>query len=342
MEAYTKSLRTISLQNIQEVGSKNAFLGEIFTHVKLKGIRVPEGFAITATAYKHFIEYNKLDGVHAALMKKAKHDKRFTIKQIGEKARALIMGARMPGHLYDAIIAAYHDLNADPNLEVAVRSSPIYPDLFNITEKDQHETILNVRGEKALIASVKECFASLYSDKALRAGVHNDAERAISVCVQKMIRADKACSGFVYTADPVSGFIDVIHVSGVWGLGEKMLEERITPDQFIIYKPLFPLGKKAIIQKKLGSKSRMLIYKEESNGVKVTEILSPADLREKFILSDDEILIIANWGMILESYYNSTMSMEWAKDGYSQDLYLLQAKPKNFKQDRVLKEYDDI
>ncbi len=333
MEEYIKKLHTTSVQNIQEVGSKNAFLGEIFTHLTLRDIRVPEGFAITATAFKRFIEYNKLDGVHAGLIKKASLDKRFSIKQIGEKARAIILGARMPGDIYDSIIAAYHELCDDSNAEVAVRSSAIYPDLFNIAEKDLHGTFLNIRGENVLIESVKKCFASLYSDKALRAGICDDPDRAISVGVQKMIRADKACSGFAYTADPMSGFMDVIHVSGVWGLGEKMLEERITPDEFIIYKPTLPQGIKSIIQKKLGSKSRMLIYKEDAGSLRVVEILSPPELREKFILSDEEVLLIANWGMTLESYYNSSMSMEWAKDGYSQDIYLLQAKPKNFKQE---------
>ncbi len=331
MKDYIINLRHISVGDLGEVGSKNAFLGEILTHLALKGILVPDGFAVTATAFRHFIEYNKLDGVHYDLMAKIIDDDYRNVEEVGKKARDLILGARMPGDVCDMIIASYHELLSDPIAGVAVRSSAIYSDLFHITEKDKHDTFLNVLGEKAVIESVKKCFASLYSEKALKAGIVNDPERAISVGIQKMIRADKACAGFAYTADPISGFIDVIHVSGVWGLGEKLLEERITPDEFIVYKPTLPQGVKSIIQKKLGTKSRMLIYKEEAGGVSVSEVLSPVDLREKFILNDEEILLIANWGMTLESYYNSCMSMEWAKDGLDQDIYLLQAKPKNFK-----------
>ena len=333
MKDYIKKLRNISVRDLDEVGAKNALLGEIFTNVTLRNIHVPDGFVITATAFRRFIEYNKLDGVHADLMKKVIRNNYKNISEIGKKARELILGARMPGDIYDLIIAAYHDLCSDSNAGVAVRSSAIYLDMFHISEKDKHDTYLNVIGEKSLIESVKKCFASLYSDKAFRAGIPDNPDIAISVGVQKMIRADKACAGWAYTADPMSGFMDVIHISGVWGLAEKLPEERITPDEFIVYKPTLPQGIKSIIQKKLGSKSRMLIYKEEARGTSVTEILSPSGLREKFILSDEEVLLIANWGMTLESYYNCSMSMEWAKDGFSQDIYLLQAKPKNFKQE---------
>ena len=330
MKDYIKKITNISVADINEVGTKNAFLGEIFTHIDLKDIKVPEGFAITVTAFRHFIAYNKLDGAHAKLLVQIDRNKNFNIGEIGKKARELILGARMPGDLSDCISAAYNKLCANSSSEVAVRSSAIHEDLFHISVKDRHETYLNIRGGKALIESVKRCFASLYSDKALRADLDQGSDKVISVGVQKMIRADKACSGFAYTADPLSGFADVIQVSGVWGLGEKMLEERITPDEFIVYKPTLLLGEKSIIQKKMGSKSRMLIYKEEEGG-SVVEMETPGERREKFILTNEEILTIANWGMTLESYYSSPMSMEWAKDGYSQELYLLQAKPKNFK-----------
>lgn len=332
MKDYVKRLKNISLADTDEVGSKNAFLGEIFTHMALRDIRVPDGFAITTSAFRRFIEYNKLDGVHEKLLAEIDSKKQLNLNVIGQKARDLIMGARMPGDIQDAIIAAYRELCADSSPEVAVRSSSISQYPFHMSIKDKHETYLNIQGEKALIESVKKCFASLYSNKALKEDPGN-LDRVISVGVQCMIRADKSSSGFAYTADPMSGFVDVIHVSGVWGLGEKILEQRVNPDEFIVYKPTLPEGVKSIIQKKMGNKCRMMTYKDVEGGTSVVEMDTPAELREKYILNDEEILIIANWGMTLENYYSSPMSMEWAKDGYSQDLYLLQAKPKNFKKE---------
>lgn len=330
MKDYVKSLKNISVSDTDQVGAKNAFLGEIFTHIALRDIRVPEGFAITASAFHHFIEYNKLDGVHEKLLNQINTQKHSNIAEIGQKARDLILGARLPGDIYDIIISEYLNLCKDFGPEVAVRSSSISQSPFHTGIKDKHETFLNVKGEKALIESVKKCFASLYSDKALMEDPLN-MDTAISVTVQSMVRADNSCSGLAYTADPVSGFMDVIYISGVWGLGEKNLGELTSPDEFIVYKPTLPQGLKSIIQKKMGSKSRMITSREVEGNRQVVEVETPKDQRGKFVLNDEEILTIANWGMTLENYYSSPMSMEWAKDGNSQDLFLLQAKPKQFR-----------
>lgn len=330
MKDYVKNLKNISVSDTDQVGAKNAFLGEIFTHLPLRDIRVPEGFAITASAFHHFIEYNKLDGVHEKLLTQINTQNYSNIAEIGQKARDLILGARLPGDIYDIIISEYLKLCEDFGPEVAVRSSSLSQRPFHTGIKDKHETFLNVKGEKALIESVKKCFASLYSDKALMENPVS-MDTAISVAVQRMVRADNSCSGLAFTADPVSGFMDVIHVSGVWGLGEKFFEEQISPDEFIVYKPTLFQGIKSIIQKKKGSKNRMMISKEVKGKLQEIEVNTPAEQREKFVLNDEEILTIANWGMTLENYYSSPMSMEWAKDGNSQDLFLLQAKPKQFK-----------
>jgi pyruvate,water dikinase len=146
-----------------------------------------------------------------------------------------------------------------------------------------------------------------------------------------MIRADQACSGYAFTSDPQSGFVDVIHVSGIWGIGFKNSEQILIQDEFIVYKPNLNMGVNSIIQKKLGTKSHMMVYKDIGDTTSLVETATSSELRRKFILNDEEILTIANWGIILENYYNSPMSMEWAKDSSSQDLFLLQAKPENFK-----------
>jgi len=330
MKEYVLKLRNISVSDSKEVGAKNAFLGEIFTHPVLHKISVPEVFAVTASAFQRFIEYNKLDGVHDKLLASLDRDNLLNVSKIGQKARSLILGARMPGDIDDAIVAAYHELGSGIATEVAVRSSPIFSDHIYSDNKDVYESFLNVKGDREIVETVKRCFASLYTDNALKER-SSSTEKSIAVCIQKMVRSDISCSGVAYTSDPESGFADVIHISGVWGLGGKKNLEGVIPDEFIIYKPTISDGVKSIIQKKLGSKSRMMNFQKNSE---ILLVNTPDDLCDKFVLIEEEILSIANWGMILEDYFGSPVSLEWAKDGVSEDLYLLQAKPENFKKNK--------
>ncbi|OYX90942.1 MAG: hypothetical protein B7Y76_14890, partial [Sphingobacteriia bacterium 35-40-5] len=336
MKDYILRLKAITIADAEEVGAKNAFLGEIFTQKALGNIRVPDGFVITASAYRHFIAYNKLDGVHDQLISGIDKSDPASITEIGRQARDLILGARFPGDLYDRILLAYQEFLKDSDGGLAVRSSPVEDNSLSIRTKDKYDTFLNVKGEKELFSSVKKCFASLYSDQALIDDTDRK-DRVISVGVQKMIRADQACSGYAYTSDPQSGFVDVIHVSGIWGIGFKNTEHLLIQDEFIVYKPNLNMGVNSIIQKKLGTKSHMMVYKESGDTTSLVEKETSSELRGKFILNDEEILTIANWGIILENYYDSPMSMEWAKDSSSQDLFLLQAKPENFKKLKTYK-----
>lgn len=326
MKDYVLRLKNISVADTSEVGAKNAFLGEIFTQPVLHEIRVPDGFAVTASAYQRFIEYNKLDGVHDKLLASLDRENLSDVAKTGQKARALILGARMPGDIDDTITAIYHELCSGSAVEVAVRSSAISSDQINSDIKDVHDSFLNVKGERELVETVKKCFASLYSEKALIENTSN-LNKSIAVCVQKMVRSVRSCSGVAYTSDPESGFADVIHISGVWGLGGKKLHEGVIPDEFIIYKPIISEGLKSIIRKKLGSKNRMMTYHEDSD---IHLVDTPGDIREQFVLIEEELLSIANWGITLENYYGSPVSMEWVKDGESEDLYLLQVKLENF------------
>lgn len=336
MKDYILRLKTITIADSEEVGAKNAFLGEIFTQNALGKIRVPDGFVITASAYRHFIEYNKLDGVHDQLISGIDKSDPASIYKTAKQARDLILGARIPGDLYDRILLAYQELMKDSDSGLAVRSSPVEYNSLSIRTKDRHDTFLNVIGEKELFSSVKKCFASLYSEQALIDDTDR-RDRVISVGVQKMIRADQACSGYAYTSDPQSGFVDVIHISGILGIGFKNTEQLLIQDEFIVYKPNLNTGVNSIIQKKLGTKSRMMVYNDSGETPGLIEKETNSELRSKFILNDEEILTIANWGIILENYYNSPMSLEWAKDSSGQDLYLLQAKPENFKKLKTYK-----
>ncbi len=334
MKDYILRLKTITIADAEEVGAKNAFLGEIFTQKALGKIRVPDGFVITASAYRHFIEYNKLDGVHNQLISGIDKSDPVSITETAKQARDLIMGARIPGDLYDRILLAYQELLKDTDGGLAVRSSPVEHNSLSIRTKDKYDTFLNVKGEKEFFGSVKKCFASLYSDQALIEDPDRQ-DRVMSVGVQTMIRADQACSGYAYTSDPQSGFVDVIHVSGIWGIGFKNSEQLLIQDEFIVYKPNLNMGVNSIIQKKLGTKSNMIVYKDNGDTTSLIEKETNSEQRGKFILNDEEILTIANWGIILENYYDSPMSMEWAKDSSSQDLFLLQAKPENFKKLKI-------
>lgn len=336
MKDYILRLKTITLADAEEVGAKNAFLGEIATQKVPGNIRVPNGFVITASAFRHFIAYNKLDGVHDQLIAGMNKSNPAAISDIAKQARALILGARIPGDLYERILDAYHELMGDTDGRLAVRSSAIEYNSLSINKKDKYDTFLNVAGERELINSVKKCFASLYSDQAL-AEDPGRLDRAISVGVQRMIRVDQSCSGYAFTSDPQTGFADVIHVCGVWGLVGKNDEQQLMQDEFIIYKPNLHLGVNSIIQKKLGKKSNMLIYQDAGAEMELIQLETSFELSKKFILNDEEILTIADWGMALEHYYNSPVSMEWAKDSPSQELFLLQAKPENFKKIKTFK-----
>lgn len=330
MKDYILRLKTITIADFEEVGAKNAFLGEIFTQKALGKIRVPDGFVITASAYRHFIAYNKLDGVHDQLISGINKSDPSGILEIAKQARDLIMGARIPGDLQDRILLAYQELGKETAVGLAIRSSPVEYNSLSIRTKDRYDTFLNVSGEKELLSSVKKCFASLYSDQALMDDPLQK-DRVISVTVQQMIRADQACSGYAYTSDPQSGFVDVIHISGIWGIGFKNTEQQLIQDEFIVYKPNLNTGVNSIIQKKLGTKSHRMIYKDCGDTTSLFEEETSSELQRKYILNEEEILTIANWGIILETFYDSPMSMEWAKDSSSQDLFLLQAKPENFK-----------
>lgn len=336
MKDYILRLKTITIADAEEVGAKNAFLGEMFTQKALGSIRVPDGFVITASAYRHFIAYNKLDGVHDQLIARIDRSDPASISEIGKQARDLILGARIPGDLYDRILNVYNEFLPAFETGLAVRSSFIDQIQSSVNTKDKHDTFLNVKGEKELISSVKKCFASLYSDAALTEDPTR-LNRMISVGVQKMVRSDQTCSGFAFTVDPQSGFVDVIHVSGIWGIGLKDDGQQLIQDEFIVYKPNLHLGIKSIIQKKMGKKNHMMIYKNTGETLSLIQIETSSELREKYILNDEEILTIANWGIVLENYYNSPMSMEWAKDSSSQDLFLLQAKPGSFKKLKTFK-----
>ncbi len=344
MNTYIKKFSEIGIEDISTVGGKNASLGEMYSKLSSKGIAVPDGFAYTVSAFKSFLTINQLDNPIKKLMLQLDKVNYSNLKEIGASARKLIMNATLTKELENNIINAYKELSNGVDIEVAVRSSATAEDLPNASFAGQHESFLNIKGEKEVLEAVKKCFGSLYTDRAIKYREDNHFKHEqvfLSVGIQKMVRSDKASSGIGFTLEPDSGFRDVIHLSGVWGLGENIVQGMITPDEFLVFKPTLLLGKNAIIQKRLGDKTKTMIYGTESENA-VLNIDTPKEKQLQFVLNDQEILKLANWALIIEEYYKKPMDIEWAKDGITQEIFIIQARPEtvhSLQDPLIVKEY---
>jgi pyruvate,water dikinase len=330
MANFIKKFKEIGITDVPEVGGKNASLGEMFSKLSEKGIAVPDGFATNALAFWTFLDYNKLWERLLHLLSTLDRKSFSNLKTIGREARELILQAEMPHDIVIDIVHAYRELCNDGDLAVAVRSSATAEDLPNASFAGQHESFLNIKGEAEVVLAVQKCFASLYTDRAIKYREDNGFAHekvALSVGVQKMVRSDKACSGVAFTLEPESGFKDVIHISGVWGLGENLVQGTITPDEFLVFKPTLLQGKKAIIQKRLGDKAKTMIYAQERSNVSVVNIETPKEKQEQFVLNDDEVKQLAGWCVSIERHYAKPMDIEWAKDGITGKLFIIQARP---------------
>ncbi|MBS1602711.1 MAG: phosphoenolpyruvate synthase, partial [Bacteroidetes bacterium] len=328
MDQYIRPFRDIRLTDVPIVGGKNASLGEMLSQLAARGIRVPDGFATTAAAFRQFLTANNITGALAGLLGNLDRKDFSNLADIGLQARTLVLGSTMPADLAENILAAYRQMSgATPgNASVAVRSSATAEDLPDASFAGQHESFLNISGEAALLGAVQRCFASLYTDRAIkyREDNHYPHENvALSVGIQKMVRADLACSGVGFTLEPESGFRDVIHISGVWGLGENIVQGQSTPDEFLIFKPTLQKGKYPILQKRLGEKEKTLVYADNGTANKDT----PQQQREAYVLSDTELILLAQWALTIEEHYGRPMDIEWAKDGGTGLLYIVQARP---------------
>ncbi len=326
------------------MGGKNASLGEMLSQLSSKGIPVPNGFATTAFAFEEFLVHNKLKAPIHELLQQLDKENFLNLQQTGARARELLLSAELPAGLQTAIIEAYKELGGNDFAQVAVRSSATAEDLPEASFAGQHESFLYITGEDAVLAAVKKCFASMYTNRAIKYREDNGFAHekiALSAGVQIMVRSDKASSGVAFTLDPETGFRDIIHISGVWGLGENIVQGTVTPDEFFVFKPALLLGKKAIIQKKLCEKALTMIGSNEQDNP-VVNIATPKEKQEQFILSDEEITKIANWALIIEQHYHKPMDIEWAKDGITNELFIIQARPETVhsrKNPLLLKEF---
>ena len=326
----------IGIKDIPLVGGKNASLGEMIQKLTPKGINIPDGFAVTAEAYKYFIKYNNLEEPIKKILSELDKSNVEDLKKRGKKIRNLFLNGKMPDDLTDAIVKAYSDLEKQygKNVDVAVRSSATAEDLPDASFAGQQETYLNIQGAKNVVDAVKRCFASLFTDRAISYRIDKGFDHLsvyLSAAVQKMIRSDKASSGVMFTIDTETGFKDVVYITGSWGLGEYVVQGTVNPDEFYVFKPTLKEGYRAIISKKVGAKQQKLIYgnnpSKSTVGVKTTD-----KERQSFILNDDEILTLAKWAILIEEHYGKPMDIEWAKDGDgvkvgTGKLFIVQARP---------------
>jgi pyruvate,water dikinase len=331
MKKYILKFSQIGINDINKVGGKNASLGEMYNNLVPKGIQVPNGYAITTNAYKDFIKYNGLSPALDGLMRILDKKDFTNLQEIGLKARKLLLDAKFPLALQTAVSSAYNALSDGRELAVAVRSSATAEDLANASFAGQHDSFLNIKGTMPLIYAVKCCFASLYTDRAIKYREDKGFEHAavfLSVGIQQMIRSDIGCSGIGFTLEPESGFRDLVHIAGTRGLGETIVQGTVTPDEFLVFKTALKNNKKAILQKNLGSKSKMLIYSDNPTGTNTTVLkITPRSWSSQFVLEDPEIEKLARWALIIEDHYQRPMDFEWAKDGLDGTLYIIQARP---------------
>jgi len=336
----------IRLKDIPEVGGKNASLGEMRRELTPKGVNVPDGFAITANAYRYLLASTGIqDEIERLLSDLDTHD--YTnLSERGEKVRSLIYNAAFPEDLKKAVIDAYATLCREygDNTDVAVRSSATAEDLPDASFAGQQETYLNIRGEEALLDACRRCFASLFTNRAISYRVDKGFDHldvALSIGVQKMVRSDLAASGVIFSIDTESGFKDAILVTGAYGLGETVVQGVVTPDEFYVFKPTLKEGYRPILQKKLGAKEIKMIY-ADSDGETTQTVSVEDDDRNRFCISDDEILKLAEWTVIIEDHYSQEagyfkpMDIEWGKDGRTGELFILQARPETVQSQRDL------
>lgn len=335
---YIRFFNEIGIEDVPSVGGKNASLGEMYRKLTAQGVRVPNGFAITAQAYWYVVEKagiaQSLREALAGLQPGDVED----LAERGKRARDLVYGAPLPEDLRREILQAYCALQEEygPQLSVAVRSSATAEDLPEVSFAGAHETFLNVQGEEPLLDACRRCFASLFTDRAIHYRIDEGFDHfkvALSIGVMKMVRSDLAASGVIFSLDTESGFRDVVFITGAYGLGENVVQGAVDPDEFYVFKPTFETGHRAVLRRALGGKQIKMVYAQGSTRQTTRNVPTTDAERERFCISDGEALTLADYAVKVEKHYSAKagkprpMDMEWAKDGQDGLLYMVQARP---------------
>ena len=355
----------VGIDDVPLVGGKNASLGEMYQKLVSKGINVPNGFAITAYAYRYFLKYAGIEEEIKKILKGLDTHDLYNLMARGREVREIITHAEIPPDLTQAIYIAYDELGAEfakkgsvdhglNNVDVAIRSSATAEDLPDASFAGQQDTFLNIRGRRSVIDACRKCFASLFTNRAI--SYRHDKgfgqfEVSLSIAVQKMVRSDSAYSGVMFSIDTETGFKDAVFITAAYGLGENVVQGAVNPDEFYVFKPTLKMGKRAIISRSAGDRDIKMVYSMEDDAT-VKNVATTLDERHRYVLDDDEILKLAEWACIIEEHYSDEagyfkpMDIEWAKDGDgvnvgTGDLYIVQARPETIHSQRDTNTYEN-
>lgn len=336
--SYIRWFSELSIDDIPLVGGKNASLGEMYRELIPQGIKIPNGFAVTAEGYRLMLdEADAWEGLHAALDDLDDADVADLAKR-ARLAREIVYAAPLPSILEHQILEAYRQLQDQygDELSLAVRSSATAEDLPTASFAGQQDTFLNIRGEQSLLEACKRCFASLFTDRAIHYRIDQGFDHfklGLSICVMKMVRSDLSASGVMFSLDTESGFEDVVFITGAYGLGENVVQGAVDPDEFYVHKSTFEKGYRAVLKRTLGAKKIKMVYSEGRTREPTQNIVTSEDERSRFCITDEDVLTLADYAIRIENHYSAKagqsrpMDMEWAKDGLDGQLYIVQARP---------------
>lgn len=354
IQKFTVKMDEVGIEDVALVGGKNASLGEMLKYLAPKGINIPNGFIVTAEAYRFFLREGNLEDYIRGILKGLDTADVKGLALRGKKIRAAFVKAKFPENLEKEIMLRYREMEKQygKNIDVAVRSSATAEDLPGASFAGEHETYLGIRGSKDVITAVKSAMASLFTDRAISYRVDKGFDHlkiALSVSIQKMARSDKGVAGVMFTIDTESGFRDVILINSSWGLGEMVVQGKVSPDEFLVSKKVFFESRLPIISKRLGEKTSKMIYSAGKKGLKPTKVVSTSKQeQDSFTLDEKEVVLLSKWGKAIEDHYTqknnfwTPMDIEWAKDGITKELFIVQARPETVQAARdfsKIKEY---
>ena len=330
MEPLIIPFSDLSMRDLSQVGGKNASLGEMIRELSSMGIEVPDGYAITVEAYEEFLSHNNIKDTLSRTLASLDHEMLANLPDVGHTCRNIVMTGSLPPKVEDAIRKKHQNFLASygADLSFAIRSSATAEDSPTASFAGQHESFLNVNGIDQVLQSVKQCYASLFNDRAIKYRIDNgfsDMSVALSVGVQVMVRSDKGSAGVAFTIEPENGNENLIYITGAWGLGESVVQGAVNTDEFYMFKPALEAGKNGLVYRLLGSKEQMLVYGE--GGQKTTWRKTSPSQRDQFVLDSEEVNKLGIWCAAIAKHYGMPMDIEWAKDGITQKIFIVQARP---------------
>jgi len=337
---YVRFFEEVGIDDVPLVGGKNASLGEMYRELSGEGVLIPHGFAITAEAYRYMLDAAGAWGPLREALEGLKEDDVTDLARRARRAREIVYDAGLPDDLVTEIVAGYKQLQEEygEDVSLAVRSSATAEDLPNASFAGQQETYLNIRGTGSLLDACRRCFASLFTDRAIHYRIDQGFDHfqvALSIGVMKMVRSDISASGVFFSLDTESGFRDVVFITGAYGLGENVVQGAVDPDEFYVHKPTFETGHRAVLRRMLGEKAIKMVLVEGETKQTVRNIPTARADRERYCITDDDVLELADYAIKIERHYNRPMDMEWAKDGTDGKIYVVQARPETVASQRV-------